>query len=63
MNATTAAQMTRADFLKLRRKRGTLIWALVLALGPIVIYFAVSAIEHASNPARYGPAGGAAELP
>jgi ABC-type transport system involved in multi-copper enzyme maturation permease subunit len=59
MNATTAAQMTRADFLKLRRKRGTLIWALVLALGPIVIYFAVSAIEHASNPARYGPAGGA----
>jgi len=59
MNATIAAQMIAADFLKLRRKRGTLIWALVLALGPIVIYFAVSVIEHASNPVRYGPAGGA----
>ena len=32
MNATIAAQMTSADFLKLRKKRGTLIWALVLAL-------------------------------
>ena len=34
MNATIAAQMTGADFLKLRKKRGTLIWALVLALAP-----------------------------
>lgn len=59
MNATVAAQMTGADFLKLRRKRGTLIWALVLALAPIVIYFLVAAIQHSSNPARYGPAGGA----
>jgi ABC-type transport system involved in multi-copper enzyme maturation permease subunit len=59
MNATTAAQMTGADFLKLRKKRGTLIWALVLTLGPILIYFAVAVIEHASNPAKYGPAGGA----
>jgi ABC-type transport system involved in multi-copper enzyme maturation permease subunit len=59
MNTTTAAQMVGADFLKLRKKRGTLIWAIVLALGPIVIYFAVAAIEHASNPIKYGPAGGA----
>jgi hypothetical protein len=59
MNATIAAQMTRADFLKLRRKRGTVIWALVLALAPIVIYFLVAAIEHSSNPHKYGPAGGA----
>src|SRR5476649_1573180 len=59
MNAATAAQMTGADFLKLRKKRGTLIWALVLALGPILIYFTVAVIEHASNPVKYAPAGGA----
>jgi ABC-type transport system involved in multi-copper enzyme maturation permease subunit len=58
MNATIAAQMTGADVLKLRKKRGTLIWALVLALGPILIYFVAAIIEHASNPGKYGPAGG-----
>jgi ABC-type transport system involved in multi-copper enzyme maturation permease subunit len=58
MNATIAARMTGADFLRLRRKRGTLIWALVLALAPILIFFIVSAIQHASNPVKYEPAGG-----
>ncbi len=64
--ATVAAQMFGADLLKLRRKRSTLIWALVLGLAPIVIAFAVTAIEHASDPTKfvgghvegYGPAGG-----
>lgn len=55
---TLAAQMFGADFLKLRKKRGTLIWALVLALGPVLIFFAVTAIQHASNPQEFGPAGG-----
>lgn len=58
VDATVAVRMAGADFLKLRRKRGTLIWATLLALGPVVIYFLVSAIQHASNPAHYGPAGG-----
>jgi len=58
VNATVAAQMTGADLLKLRKKRGTLIWALVLALAPLVIFFAVKAIQHSSNPVKYGPAGG-----
>ncbi len=62
MNATIAAQMTGADFLKLRRKRGTLIWALVLAVGPIVVYFLVAALEHSSDPTKYGPAGGTHNL-
>jgi hypothetical protein len=52
------AQMFAADLLKLRKKRGTLIWALVLALGPLLIFFAVTAIQHASNPHKYEPAGG-----
>jgi ABC-type transport system involved in multi-copper enzyme maturation permease subunit len=51
-------QMFGADFLKLRKKRGTLIWALVLAVAPVLIYFLVAAIQHSSNPHRYGPAGG-----
>lgn len=58
MNATIAAQMTGADILKLRRKRGILIWSLVLALGPVLIYFVAAVIEHATNPGKYGPAGG-----
>jgi ABC-type transport system involved in multi-copper enzyme maturation permease subunit len=58
MSATVAAQMTSADFLKLRKKRGMLIWALVLALAPLVIYFVVRAAQHSSNPVKYAPAGG-----
>lgn len=58
MNATIAAQMTGADILKLRKKRGILIWSLVLTFAPILIYFIAAVIEHASNPGRYGPAGG-----
>jgi ABC-type transport system involved in multi-copper enzyme maturation permease subunit len=57
-SATIAAQMTGADFLKLRKKRGVVIWALVLALLPLVAYFLVAAIQHSSNPAEHGPAGG-----
>lgn len=58
MNATVAAQMTSADLLKLRKKRSTLIWALVLALAPVIVYFTVKAIQHSSNPLQHGPAGG-----
>ncbi len=55
---TIAAQMTGADILKLRKKRGILTWSLVLALAPILIYFVVAVIQHASSPANHGPAGG-----
>jgi ABC-type transport system involved in multi-copper enzyme maturation permease subunit len=62
MSVTVAAQMTGADILKLRRKRGILIWALVLALAPIIVYFVAAVIEHATNPGsghgQFGPAGG-----
>lgn len=56
---TIAAQMTDADFLKLRKKRGTVIWALLVAIAPIVIFFVVAAIQHSSNPVANAPAGGA----
>lgn len=58
MNPTIAIRMVGADFLKLRKKRSTLIWALVLAVAPLVIFFVVKAIQHSSNPAEHSPAGG-----
>ncbi|HEY4450593.1 MAG TPA: hypothetical protein VGN13_03225 [Solirubrobacteraceae bacterium] len=53
-----ALRMLDADLLKLRKKRGTVAWVLVLALAPVVILFAVKAIQHSSTPLRHGPAGG-----
>lgn len=57
MNAV-APQMVGADFLKLRKKRGTVIWALVLSLLPLVIFFIVRAAQHSSSPSAHPPAGG-----
>jgi ABC-type transport system involved in multi-copper enzyme maturation permease subunit len=53
-----ALRMFDADLLKLRKKRGTLIWVIVLALAPVIILFTVKAIQHSSNPVKYEPAGG-----
>jgi ABC-type transport system involved in multi-copper enzyme maturation permease subunit len=58
MNPTIALRMVGADFLKVRKKRGTLIWALVLAVAPLVIYFIVKGVQHSSSPAEHSPAGG-----
>jgi ABC-type transport system involved in multi-copper enzyme maturation permease subunit len=55
-----AVRMVGADFLKLRKRRGTLIWALVLILLPLLIYFIVRAAQHSSSPAQHSPAGGTA---
>jgi len=58
MSSAIAVRMVGADFLKLRKKRGTLIWALVLAVAPLVIYFIIKGLQHSSSPAEHGPAGG-----
>ena len=58
MNPAIAIRMVGADFLKLRKKRGTLIWALVLTLAPLLIFFIVKALQHSSSPAEHSPAGG-----
>ena len=55
-----ALQMFGADVLKVRKRRGTMIWVLVLALLPVIVLFAVKAIQHSSNALKYGPAGGTA---
>jgi ABC-type transport system involved in multi-copper enzyme maturation permease subunit len=58
VSSAVAVRMVGADFLKLRKKRGTLIWSLVLAVAPLVIFFIVRALQHSSSPAENAAAGG-----
>ena len=51
--------LVSAEFLKLRRRRGMLVIATLLTLGIVLLVFAVTGVQHASNPVKYGPAGGA----
>jgi hypothetical protein len=55
----TARRMIGADVAKVGRRAGTVVWAAVLAILPLVIYFIVAAIQHSSNPTSDRPAGGA----
>jgi hypothetical protein len=48
-----------AEVLKLRRRRGMLAICILLTLGIVALVMAVTGIQHAGNPAKYGPAGGA----
>ena len=51
-------RLVSAEVLKLRRRRGMLSLALLGTLGSMLIGFTVLVIQHAGNPAKYGPAGG-----
>ncbi len=53
-----ARAMIAADVLKLRKRRGTMIWALVLAVGSQLVLYGVGAWQHSSDPTHNGPAGG-----
>ena len=55
-------RLIRAEVLKLRRRRGMLAIAAGITLGVVALAFGVSAIQHAGNPGKYGPAGGAASF-
>lgn len=55
---TVARQMIGADLLRLCKKRGFMALVLAVVLGPLVIWAGYQVIEHASNPAQHGPAGG-----
>jgi ABC-type transport system involved in multi-copper enzyme maturation permease subunit len=57
-----ALRMTGADFLKLRRRRWLVLLALFLTFGILLIIYAVTVIQHASDAAKYGPAGGSANF-
>ncbi len=51
-------RLINADVLKLRRRRGMVSISLLLTLGAMALVFVVMGIQHAGNPAEYGPAGG-----
>jgi hypothetical protein len=53
-------RLISAEILKLRRRRGMLSIALLGTLGPMLIGFTALAVQHSSNPGKYGPAGGLA---
>jgi hypothetical protein len=52
------SRLVSAEVLKLRRRRGMLAIAGLLTLGLVLVVYAVTGVQHAGNPARYGPAGG-----
>ena len=58
LNVTVARQMVGAELLRLRKKRGFMALVLAVVVAPLVIWTGYQVIEHASNPAQYGPAGG-----
>lgn len=51
-------RLISADILKLRRRRGMLALTLLGTLGVVALIFTITTIQHAANPAKYGPAGG-----
>ena len=54
----TAIRMIRADVLKLGKKRSVVGWALALTAGIVLVFYLYSLLQHASDPAHHGPAGG-----
>ena len=51
-------RLIRAEALKLRRRRGMLALAALVTLGVVALAYTVMAVQHSSNPGKYGPAGG-----
>ncbi len=58
MSLRLAQRMVSSEILKLRKKRSTMLWGLFLGAGSMLIYYAYAALDHASDPAHHGPAGG-----
>lgn len=55
-------RLVAAEILKLRRRRGLMIWSVILTLGPVVVPLVVLLVLHAVNPDKHGPAGGIENL-
>jgi hypothetical protein len=51
-------QLVRMEVLKLRRRRGLMAMALLIAVGSIGVLFAVRAARHGADPLHVPPAGG-----
>ena len=57
-----AGRLVGAEFLKVRKRRGLVALTAMLTVGAVVIAGIVLAVLHAAEPAKYGPAGGLANL-
>jgi ABC-type transport system involved in multi-copper enzyme maturation permease subunit len=55
---TDHLRLVRADALKLRRRRGMIAVVIAETIGITMLVYTVTALQHAGNPAKYGPAGG-----
>jgi ABC-type transport system involved in multi-copper enzyme maturation permease subunit len=55
-------RLLSAEILKLRRRRGLMIWCSLLTIGSVVVAYGVVLALHAANPAHHGPAGGLTNL-
>jgi hypothetical protein len=55
-------RLVGAELLKLRRRRALLWTSVALIVAPVLLSYALGAVLHAADPAKYGPAGGAATL-
>jgi hypothetical protein len=51
-------RLVRAEVLKLVRRRGLMIWSLLLTLGSVLVAEIVLVTLHAVNGSKHGPAGG-----
>ena len=58
MTLQVTRRMVGGEILKLRRNRPLMSFAAILSIGVVVIVMGYLQIRHASNPSRYGPAGG-----
>jgi hypothetical protein len=55
-------RLVSAEVLKLVRRRGLMIWSLVLTVGAVLVTQIIVIALHAANPDHYGPAGGRSNL-
>jgi hypothetical protein len=55
-------RLVSAEVLKLVRRRGLMIWSLLLTVGAILVTQIIIIALHAANPDHYGPAGGRSNL-
>jgi ABC-type transport system involved in multi-copper enzyme maturation permease subunit len=60
--ALPTSRLVSADLLKLRRRRGLIAVIALLTIGAMAITYGVIEVLHLVNPAKYGPAGGVANL-
>lgn len=55
-------RLIEAEILKLVRRRGLMIWSLLLTVGSVLVALIVLLVLHAVNPGHHGPAGGSTNL-